>query len=636
MERRSLTPSATEGNRPAAAELPGWISDSRRVRDCDWRLQDVLACVDHGILLTDCEGRHLFANGAACGFFGLIRDAADSGLRFPEGLAWATELGRSCGVDQLPTFQVLKLLVPQVGVVLSCATADGVLRWFRIGARPLVSGGSGEPLGVVTTFTDITDLVLRQEQLEKIANCDPLTKLPNRRLLFDRLTHALAAASRSSQMLAVCCIDLDGFKEVNDTYGHEQGDLLLVDVARRIKDCLRAGDTVSRVGGDEFVLLLPNLNNVQECEQVLDRILSSLCSPHAREDDVPSGISASIGVAFHPNDAADADALLRFADSAMYTAKREGKNRYCLYDAQLEHEADRQRRLLEEVAAGIDAGQFVLWYLPAVDLASGKVLGVEALVRWRHPSRGLLAPADFLPQIYKSNLIVRLGDWVVQEALAQWERWRSEGLDLPVSINVALRQLLHGSFVATLKAALERHPEMPPGRLQLELAESASADYLAEICEVMESCRRIGVRFAIDDFGTGFSSLNYFRHLPADTLKIDRSFIDAMHENDDDFLLVRGIIAVADAFGRTVVAEGVSNAEQGARLLSMGCRVVQGYGLARPMPPRELSAWCGKFRLDPCWRVTGRVRPGHAEADARFPRVRERRAGCAEAERSPG
>jgi diguanylate cyclase (GGDEF)-like protein len=632
LDRCSLGSSATASEDHGAAAIPRWISDGRAICDSDWRLQDVLACVDHGILLTGRDGNHHFANPAACDFFGLLPDEESTLLSFPDGeLIWTTEMGRHSATENLPTFQVLKLMSPVVGVVMSCRRRGKAIRWYRICARPLVSGEVGDVLGVVTTFTDITDLMLRQEQLEEIANCDPLTRLPNRRLLFDRLSHALASASRSAAMLAVCCIDLDGFKEINDTYGHEQGDLLLIEVARRIKACLRGGDTVSRVGGDEFVLLLPNLNGVQECEQVLDRILCSLRLPNSIGTEELAGISASIGVAFYPTDDLDATALLRYADSAMYMAKREGKNRYCLYDVELEHEADRQRRLLEEVAAGLEHGQFELWYQPEVDIASGKILRAEALVRWRHPARGLLAPGDFLPQIYKSNLIVRLGDWVLLEALAQCDRWRVAGLDLPVSINVALRQLLHSNFLGTLKAALDRFPALPSGRLQLELAESASTDYVPEIREVMERCQKLGVRFAIDDFGTGYSSLNYFRHLPAETLKIDRSFIDAMHESDDDFLLVRGIIAVADAFGRAVIAEGVSSADQGAKLLSMGCRVVQGYGLARPMPADEFVKWYAKFSLDPSWNPTtaaGRQLPGFL--------FRNKCQDGAEAERTPG
>lgn len=489
--------------------------------------------------------------------------------------------------------------------VLRCTRLSGGSSWYRVTASPIMANDDDAVAGVVTTFADISALKVQQDRLEEFAHFDPLTHLPNRRLLVDRLNQALAQASRNSEMLAVCYLDLDGFKQVNDTHGHEQGDHLLVEVSRRLKSSLRAGDTVARLGGDEFALILTKLSGLQETEQALTRILHSVSRPISLDAVHSARVTGSIGVAICPTDSSDGTELLRSADAAMFIAKRSGKSRYQLFDAELERQADEQRRLLEELATAVREDEMVLWFQPKVDLANGQILGAEALIRWQHPRRGLLAPGEFLPQIQKSDLVVQVGDWVINAALRQAGLWQEDGLEMPISVNIAARQLRQASFFSKLKEALERHPSLPPRRLQLELVEASSLDDIDTIRAVMDQCGTLGVRFAIDDFGTGYSSLNYFRHLPADTLKIDGSFVDAMLDNSDDYLLVRGIVAIAQAFSREVVAEGVSSAAHGAKLLSLGCRVVQGYGVARPMPADEFAAWCASFRLDPRWRDAG-------------------------------
>jgi EAL domain-containing protein (putative c-di-GMP-specific phosphodiesterase class I) len=308
-----------------------------------------------------------------------------------------------------------------------------------------------------------------------------------------------------------------------------------------------------------------------------------------------------------PADGTDVTTLVRKADSAMYSAKRSGKNRYHLYDEELDRLADARRLVLTSMAGALDNGELRLWYQPKVNLTSGQIIGAEALVRWQHPERGLLAPGEFLPEIERTDLVVRLGDWVIGEALAQGGAWRKLGLDLTISVNVAARQLQEQGFFEKLETALAAYPIGTQSLLQLELIEASTLDEIDAIRTIMEKCKALGVRFAIDDFGTGQSSLNYFRHLPADTLKIDGSFVRAMMDNPDDYLLVRGIVAIAGAFNREVVAEGVATHEQSAALLAMGCRVVQGYAVARPMPAEEFVNWCAAYPPDPRWRKLAQV-----------------------------
>lgn len=478
------------------------------------------------------------------------------------------------------------------------ACQDTSWKWLLCRGTAIRHDLAGGPVRMVGTFTDITLIKQHEKQLEHIAHFDALTGIPNRLLLADRLQQALAHSKRDGSILAVCYLDLDGFKLVNDTMGHEAGDKVLIEVTSRIKDSIRGDDTVARLGGDEFAVLLLGLRAPDECEASLNRLLEAISQPIEIKNKLFE-VSASIGVAIYPSDDHDADTLLRHADQAMYSAKQSGKNRYYLYDAENDQRTRVQHEFLRRLALALGRNEFELYYQPKVDMRTLRLVGAEALIRWHHPERGLLAPAEFLYAIEGSILEVELGDWVVAAALAQLEAWHQAGLPMELSINISGRHLQAKDFAWKLKRKMLHYANLPKGSLQIEVLETAALEDIPRVSDTIERCRRIGVSFALDDFGTGYSSLSYLGRLPVDTLKIDQSFIrDMMHDNGDR-AIVQGVIALAKAFDRKIVAEGVESEELFRALVEMGCEYGQGYGIARPMPANELPAWLERWNSAP-------------------------------------
>ena len=463
----------------------------------------------------------------------------------------------------------------------------------------------GDTVQYVALLSDITVLKEHQSELERIAHFDALTNLPNRILLSDRLQQAMNQVMRSAQRLAVAYLDIDGFKSVNDIYGHEVGDLLLIAQARRMKETLREEDSLARMGGDEFVAVLIDLDSVTASLPMLTRLLGAASQP-VQLGDLTLQVSVSLGVTFYPQaQVLDADQLLRQADQAMYQAKLAGKNRYHLFDAEQDSNLRGYHESLAGIQQALDQGEFVLHYQPKVNMRTGQVIGAEALIRWQHPKKGLLAPLVFLPVVEDHPLAVAIGEWVMETALSQIETWRRAGLDLPVSVNVGARQLQQTDFVKRLKEILATHPLVDPSCLELEILETSALNDMAQVSGVIEACEQIGVMFALDDFGTGYSSLTYLKRLRVAMLKIDQSFVRDMLENPDDQVILQGVIGLAEAFKRVVIAEGVETVEHGTTLLQLGCDLAQGYGIARPMPADAMPAWVATWRPDPAWNRTG-------------------------------
>ncbi len=454
---------------------------------------------------------------------------------------------------------------------------------------------AGKPQHYLSLFTDITAAKRHKEELEHIAHFDLLTDLPNRALLSDRLQNSMAQGIRRGQSLAVVFLDLDGFKVVNDKYGHELGDQLLVRISQRMQLALREGDTLSRVGGDEFVAILNDLQQAVDCEQILERMLLA-ASDEVIIEDIVVRVSASIGVTLYPQDHGDADQLLRHADQAMYTAKQAGKNRFHFFDLEYDQAIKTQRQKLEEVRNALIQNQLVLYYQPKVNMKTATVVGLEALIRWQHPVRGLLPPSEFLPVIEEHPLSIAVGEWVIATALRQMSTWRNEHMNIAVSVNVGARQLLQSGFASRLEQLLAAQADVPAADLELEILETSALNDMLMVAEVMRECRALGVHFALDDFGTGYSSLTYLKHLPAETLKIDQSFVRDMLDDGDDLALVRGVVGLAYAFRRSVIAEGVETKAHGDVLLAMGCELAQGYGIARPMPAGKVKDWVEEAR----------------------------------------
>ncbi|MDO8287287.1 MAG: EAL domain-containing protein [Rhodoferax sp.] len=463
-----------------------------------------------------------------------------------------------------------------------------------------VRDATGGVSNYVALFTDITSIKEHQRQLEHFAHFDALTGLPNRVLLADRLQQAILQSQRRDQSLAVLYLDLDGFKAVNDEQGHGVGDELLIALAQRMKAALRDGDTLARIGGDEFVAVLADLQQARDCEAVINRLLQAAAEPVVLGDTVLQ-VSASIGVTQYPQDASDADQLMRHADQAMYIAKLGGKNRCHHFDVAQDTAVKTRHEDLEHIRMALDQGEFVLYYQPKVNMKSGDVIGAEALIRWRHPERGLLPPAAFLPVIENHPISVEVGEWVIDTALSQMDTWIAQGLRFPVSVNIGVRQLQQGDFVSRLTTLLLAHPNVPPLSLELEVLETSAMEDIGHVSAVMQACRALGVGFALDDFGTGYSSLTYLKHLPAELLKIDQSFVRDMLDDPDDLAIVESVIGLAAAFRRNVIAEGVETAPHGDLLLTLGCELAQGYGIARPMPGADIPAWVQGWRPHASW-----------------------------------
>lgn len=459
----------------------------------------------------------------------------------------------------------------------------------------------------IAVFADITVMKAQEARLAQMAHHDPLTHLPNRVLLADRMRVAIAHAQHSGRWLAICFMDLDGFKVVNDRYGHDVGDQLLVQVAERLQNILHGGDTLARLGGDEFVLLLGGLPDLQTCRQNLQRVLDSTAQPFML-DNIQINISASIGVTLYPQDEQDPDTLLRHADQAMYQAKEKGRNGYQIFDAEHDRQSRSRMEGLGRLNQALQQGELCLYYQPKVNMRDGRVTGAEALMRWQHPEKGLLAPGHFLDDAEGSDLDLALGEWVIRSALTQMRHWQQQGLILPVSVNISAHHLQQDNFAQRLRLLLDEYPELPAGMLEIEVLESTALKDISRVGALMTTCRELGVEFSLDDFGTGYSSLLYLKRLPAGKLKIDQSFIRDMHEDGDDLAIVQGIIGLSEAFSRSVVAEGVESIEHGSLLLHIGCDHAQGYGIARPMPADSILGWTEQWRGAAAWQHASKRR----------------------------
>lgn len=448
----------------------------------------------------------------------------------------------------------------------------------------------GKLLNYIAIFSDITESKQHEVRLDYVAHHDHLTGLPNRRLLTDRLEQAVLMAKRDDKLLALCYIDLDNFKPVNDKYGHTIGDNLLIEISRRMKLLLRESDTVSRIGGDEFILLLRNLKNEEELHELLRRLMFEI-KKMVPIDEHEVHVTASIGIVLFPYDNVDADTLLRHADQAMYLAKEGGRNQYYIYDHELAKETENRNSLLGEIKKSLLAKEFILFYQPKVNLISGTVIGFEALVRWQHPIKGLLSPVEFLPVIIGSNIEILFGEYVMCCAIEQLNYWQMRGHNIKVSVNVSPNELRQDNLFEKINNELRRFPILKAQQLEIEVLETAAVYELTQVISTLNQCRAAGIKISLDDFGTGYSSLTICRQLPVDILKIDQSFVRNMLTDQNDKSIVESVISMARALGRDVIAEGVETKSHASQLIKIGCEYGQGYGIAKPMPASEVLDW---------------------------------------------
>jgi diguanylate cyclase (GGDEF)-like protein/PAS domain S-box-containing protein len=464
---------------------------------------------------------------------------------------------------------------------------DGEERWVDFSAAVIDVGGRPAVLG---TAFDITKRKEAEEQIKNLAYHDALTGLPNRLLFNDRLSVAVAQAHRQGYRLAIFFLDVDRFKVINDSLGHSLGDRLLQGVARRLQSSVREGDTVARLGGDEFILLLPALNRTEDVAKVAEKILDSLKLPF-RLEGRELYVTASMGISLYPDDGGDAEALIKNADTAMYRAKEQGRDNYQLYTPAMNATAVERLALENSLRKAMARDEMELVYQPLLDLGTGRVHGVEALLRWRHPERGLLLPSEFLPLAEITGLILPIGPWVLRTACARARVWQDLGHPhLTVAVNLSARQFQQPDLVAQVKRALEE-TGLAPRCLDLEITETNAMQNAEAAIHTLRELKTLGVRISIDDFGIGYSSLNYLKRLPIDTLKIDQSFVRDITSDPDDAAIATAVIALAHTLKLRVVAEGVETQEQLAFLAARHCDRMQGYLFSRPLPPQE----CGEF-----------------------------------------
>jgi diguanylate cyclase (GGDEF)-like protein/PAS domain S-box-containing protein len=451
----------------------------------------------------------------------------------------------------------------------------------------LVRDGAGRFVRRAGVVQDVTERTLQEARIEHLAYHDALTGLPNRALLAERLERALAHAQRHAQQVAVLFIDLDRFKLVNDSLGHDVGDRLLQEIARRLRGVLRDADTVARVGGDEFQVIVTNAGSSVDAAAIAEKLMHVLGEPFVLEGQ-ELHVTASIGVSLFPRDGASGELLLKYADTALYEAKGEGRNAYRFFSPEMNAQAHGRLRLENDLRRAVERGELELHYQPQLDLGSGEVCAVEALVRWRHPLRGLVLPNAFIPMAEETGLVLGIGDWVLHEACRQVASWQREGLsDLRVAVNISARQLQRPGLDASVRQALA-DSGLSPHCLELEITESSVMHDPQHAQSVLQSLRDLGVQLSIDDFGTGYSSLAYLKRLPLDRLKIDRSFIGGIPADSDDATIVETIIVMTHKLGLRVIAEGVETLEQRLQLVRQGCDEMQGFLLAHPVPAGEL------------------------------------------------
>ncbi len=451
-----------------------------------------------------------------------------------------------------------------------------------------VCGPAGEVRHYVGTFLDITDRKEAENRIRHLAEFDVLTQLPNRVLLGDRLAQAIAAARRNGDQLAVLFIDLDRFKNINDSLGHAMGDRVLQEVAARLHRLTRQSDTVSRLGGDEFVVLVTGLEQPGFVVTTAQKILNALGQAYLI-DEHELQITPSIGIAIYPDNGTDTDSLLKNADAAMYHAKNSGRNNFQFFTPEFNQWVTERLRIENGLRHALERQELRIHYQPQVDLASGRIIGCEALLRWQPEGASLVPPDRFIPIAEETGMIHVIGHWVLDEACRQLRQWDAEGATpIRMAVNVAVPQLRRQDFVTHVKEALARH-ELAPGRLEIEVTESVFLDLDSQIDQTLRSLTDLGVKLSLDDFGTGYSSLSYLRNFRFDVLKIDRSFVSELHRNRDDVTLIRAIVSIARDMSLITVAEGIETAEQQRMLTELGCSVGQGYHFSRPVPATELA-----------------------------------------------
>ncbi len=582
--------------------LQGFVQDithrrdsERALHEAERRYRSIFENAVEGIYQSTTEHGYLAVNPALARMYGYASPE--------EMIASLSDIATQLYVEPQRRDDFLRMMhrAGQVtGFEAQVRRRDGSLIWISENARA-VRDNEGRILFFEGTVVDITERRHYEEQIRYQATHDALTGLPNRSLLQDRLQQAILHAQRTGDLVAAVFVDLDQFKFVNDSLGHHSGDSLLKTIARRLLDCARVSDTVSRQGGDEFVLVFTGCDSREEIERITRRAIESVSEP-VEIGGIELQVTCSAGISIYPFDGRSAETLLRHADSAMYKAKEAGRNSFAFFDLRSTMQASERLALLSDMRAALAHGEFVLHYQPRIDLRSGAVVGAEALIRWLHPERGMVAPGQFIPLAEESGLILAIGEWVLRRAcMENAARQRAGQTPIPVSVNLSPRQLMQENFVELVADALAVGG-LEPRYLELEITETMVMRDVEQSLATLHRLKRLGIAISIDDFGTGYSSLNYLKRFPVDTLKIDRSFVNDIAIDADDAAIVKAVISLGHILHLEVVAEGVETEAQRAFLMHNGCDQAQGYLFARPLPEQEFIRFCaareGKLLAD--------------------------------------
>lgn len=558
------------------------ITEVKKARD-DLRLAaSVFEATVEAIVITDCEGLILTVNGAFEDLTG-FSPASIEGKALSE--LWADDEKR----DDFEDFRRRAMAQGRWQGEFTGRKKDGN-RFIAWGSISVVRDSKGLPARLVVVLSDITDLRSKDEHIRHQAFHDALTNLPNRALLRDRLERSIISAQRSGKEVAVMFLDLDRFKLINDSLGHDAGDQLLVTVADRLKTCLRKSDTIARLGGDEFVVLIDDFEFTGSLGTVAEKIIRTVTQPIViNGHDLQ--VSTSIGIAVFPENGKDVEAIMRNADVAMYQAKEAGRNCYRVYHADMNSRSAQRLEMENAMRRALEREEFELHYQPKLDIVNGQPCGLEALIRWRHPTKGLVPPGEFIPVAEESGLIIPISEWVIGEACRQLKEWRLKSIPvLPVAINIAARQFRDPDFVEKITKAVSRNG-LEPRMLELEITESTAMARDGKTMAAMNELRRRGHALMVDDFGTGYSSLSYLRQLPISGLKIDRSFVDGLGSSAESEAIAEAVLGIAEALHLEVVAEGIETSKQAKFLVEKGCRIGQGFLYARPMPCDACADW---------------------------------------------
>jgi diguanylate cyclase (GGDEF)-like protein/PAS domain S-box-containing protein len=557
------------------------VTEVRRAEDRSRMLKEAVDSLQIGITFSDAGGRIVYLNPAEAEMHGYqveeligheARDFASQRQRrqsppanFREGGVWRREsVNRTRGGEEFPV------------LLTSIPVRDREQRY----------------LGIVTTCENISDQKEAEEKINRLAYFDNLTGLPNRGMFLDRLHQSLALASRDGEKVGLVFLDLDNFKDVNDTQGHPAGDKLLCEVAGRLAGCIRESDVLARLGGDEFVVLLTSVGCQERIAAAAQRMLDTFVKPFLI-DGRSVYSSASIGIALYPDDSRDASSLFRCADTAMYHAKNEGRSQFRLFSEEMNRKIMRRVALENSLRRGLEKREFFLHYQPQWDLKTDRMVGAEVLLRWQSEEFGLMPPSEFISLVEDSGLIFSIGEWVLKSACQQARRWADAGHpEFKVAVNVSGKQFKQGEFVPMV-AGIIRETGVNPRSIELEFTESVIMENAERTMEKLAELRRMGLQMSIDDFGTGYSSLNYLKHFPVDRIKIDRSFVADVNRNGGDTAIVEAIITMGQSLSLKVLAEGVENSDQLHYLTALGCDEVQGYYLARPMLAEALAGTLG-------------------------------------------